>query len=122
MLGKQNDFSFVLVEFPENDPVMKTLKEYEEREERKKKNAKKATKLNRPKNDDDESDDDEDDGDGRNLIGPVLAPLYVRVKPLDEKEVNRNRLTIDEIKSIKKFANYEPGAPSKVTQTLNQQL
>ena len=57
--------------------------------------------------------ENEDDGE---FIKSVLASLHVIVKPLDETEVQRNRLTIEEIKSIKKCCSYETGTPSKVEQ------
>ena len=40
-----------------------------------------------------EFSDDESEDDGE-FIKPVLASLHVIVKPLDETEVQRNRLTI----------------------------
>ena len=93
---------------------MKTLKDYEEMEARKRRNAKRHSKYSLPTNDGEISD--EENENGAEFIGPVLAPLHIRVKPLDETEVQRNRLTIEEIKSIKKFCNYETGTPSKVEQ------
>ena len=51
-----------------------------------------------------EFSDDESEDDGE-FIKPVLASLHVIVKPLDETEVQRNRLTIEEIKSMKKFGS-----------------
>lgn len=36
--------------------------------------------------------------------------------PLEENEVEEKRLSIEEIRNIPKFENYEPGNPSKVTE------
>ena len=98
---------------------MKTLREYEEREARKRKNARKNSTSKLPSRDEESSNGEEDNGG--ELIGPVLAPLHVRVKPIAEMDVLRNRLTVEEIKSIKKFCNYEPGNPSKVRYLIFQQ-
>jgi len=90
---------------------MKTLQEYEEREARKRKNARKNSTRKLPSSDEESNNEEEDHGG--ELIGPILAPLHIRVKPIPELDVQRNRLTVEEIKSIKKFCNYEPGNPSK---------
>ena len=87
-------------------------------EARKRKNAKRSSKVSLTTNSVEISD--EEDEDGGEFIGPVLAPLHVRVKPLDETVVQRNRLTTEEIKSIKKFCNYEHGTPSKVEQFIEK--
>lgn len=112
--------SSLFLEYPENDPVMKTLKEYEEREARKWRTKSKLAKAEHLANGSkvmnvggDDGDDDEDAGNGK-FVGPVLAPLHVRVKPVDAREVSLHKLTIEEIMSIRKFSNYEVGAPSKV--------
>ena len=90
---------------------MKTLKEYEEMEARKRRNVNKKSTRHLDVNDGESSEDNEDI---KEFIGPILAPLHLRVKPLDEIQVQHNRLTIEEIKSLKKFSNYEPGTPNKV--------
>eukprot|EP00794_Sanderia_malayensis_P017045 gene17045-18761_t len=114
-----------ITDFSQDDPVMQTLKEYEEREKWMKRTRKSQAKpVETPKrmrcaqgyvNEEDEREEDECEEDDIDvLVGPVLAPLHVRVKPLDEAHVKRNKLSIDEIKSIPKFKNYDPGVPSKV--------
>ena len=108
---------FLTAEFPEDDPVMKTLKEYEDRERRKRESLNKTLSCQNRNRDDDDHDDDDDSSEEEHenrFVGPILAPLHVRVKPLDEAEVRRNKLNVDEIKSIAKFSNYEPGKPNKV--------
>ena len=57
---------------------------------------------------------DNENENGGEFIKPGLASLHVILKPLDGTKVQRNRLTIEEIKSIKKFGSYETGTPSKV--------
>ena len=101
-------------EFPEDDPVIKTLKEYEDRERRKRESLKKKSSSQNRNHDDDDNDESSEEERENRFVGPMLAPLHVRVKPLDEAEVRRNKLNVDEIKSIAKFSNYEPGKPSKV--------
>ena len=118
-VGDFLDHSSSFPEYAEDDPVMKTLREYEEREARKRKNARKNSASKLPSRDEESSNGEEDNGG--ELIGPVLAPLHVRVKPIAEIDVQRNRLTVEEIKSIKKFCNYEPGNPSKVRCLIFQQ-
>ncbi|XP_065051157.1 RNA-binding protein 41-like [Rhopilema esculentum] len=103
-------------EFPDDDPVMKTLKEYEDREKRKRRSAKTAISLGKQTNESTKKVEDEDEEESDNeqtFVGPILAPIHVRVRPLDEKEVSKNKLDVTEIRSIAKFSNYEPGVPSK---------
>lgn len=104
---------FFIKDYPENDPVMKTLQEYEEKEKRKQRNSKLA-KSQPPRNVDPCDNTDEDSDNDKEFVGPVLAPLHIRVKPIQEREVQLHKLTVQEIKSINKFSNYDPGTPSKV--------
>ena len=94
---------------------MKTLKEYEEREKRKRRSVKSAKSLGKQTNESTKKVEDEEESDNeQTFVGPILAPIHVRVRPLDEKEVSKNKLDVAEIRSIAKFSNYEPGVPSKV--------
>ena len=96
---------------------MKTLKEYEEREKRKRRSVKSAKSLGKQTNESTkkvEYEDEEESDNEQTFVGPILAPIHVRVRPLDEKEVSKNKLDVAEIRSIAKFSNYEPGVPSKV--------
>ena len=49
---------------------------------------------------------DNENENGGEFIKPVFASLHVIVKSLDKTNAQRNRLTIEEIKSIKKFRSY----------------
>ena len=40
------------------------------------------------------------------------------IKPVEEEETLQNRLSVEQIKEIPKFANYHPGEPNKVSHTL----
>ena len=42
------------------------------------------------------------------------ASLPPSITPIDEKEIVQNRLSVEQIKEIPKFANYHPGEPNKV--------
>ena len=43
------------------------------------------------------------------------ASLPPNIMPIDEKEIVKNRLSLEQIKEIPKFANYHPGGPNKVS-------
>lgn len=43
------------------------------------------------------------------------ASLPPNIIPIDEKQIVQNRLSVEQIKEIPKFANYHPGEPNKVS-------
>ena len=44
-----------------------------------------------------------------------VSSLPANIVPVDEKEILQNRLSLDQIKEIPKFAGYSPGEPNKVS-------
>ena len=95
-------------EYHPDDPVIATLKEYEEN-----------TRLKLQKSKNKETSEESDEDDDAAFIGPLLAPLHQRISPLDEKEVQRNKLNVSELKLIEKFKNYVPGEPNNVSKYMN---
>ena len=96
-------------EYPENDPVLATLKEFEVRSTRK-------TSPCRP-NVDTPIEDEEDVEEG--FIGPELANVNLRVVYIDEAEIIANRWSVERIRRVERFQNYNPGAESKVLYVKN---
>ena len=43
--------------------------------------------------------------------------LPADIQPVDENEIIQNRLSLEQIKDIPKFANYHPGEPNKVRES-----
>ena len=41
------------------------------------------------------------------------------IKPIEEEEILQNRLSVEQIKEIPKFANFHPGEPNKVSVSLS---
>ena len=48
--------------------------------------------------------------------GAVCLP--VNIQPVEEREIIQNRLSLEQIRQLPKFANYHPGEPSKVGDVL----
>ena len=44
-----------------------------------------------------------------------VSSLPANIVPVDEKEILQNKLSLDQIKEIPKFAGYSPGEPNKVS-------
>lgn len=44
-----------------------------------------------------------------------VSSLPANIAPIDEKEILQNRLSLEQIKEIPKFAGYNPGEPNKVS-------
>ena len=44
-----------------------------------------------------------------------VSSLPASIVPIDKKEIIQNRLSLEQIKEIPKFADYNPGEPNKVS-------
>jgi len=44
-----------------------------------------------------------------------VSSLPANIVPIDKKEIIQNRLSLERIKEIPKFADYNPGEPNKVS-------
>lgn len=44
-----------------------------------------------------------------------VSSLPANIVPVDEKEILQNRLSLEQVKEIPKFAGYSPGEPNKVS-------
>ena len=44
-----------------------------------------------------------------------VSSLPTNIVPIDEKEILQNRMSLEQIKEIPKFADYNPGEPNKVS-------
>lgn len=59
-----------------------------------------------------------DDHDGQSNASNTQngsSDVLADVRPIDEREIIDNRLTLEQIKEIPKFSNYQPGEPNQVS-------
>lgn len=86
-------------EYPTNDPVIATLREYNE-----------VFKTSK----DEEQEEEEEIEDGDLFIGPLLSSINERVECIPDELIFRNRISLTDIHKMEKFKNYKAGIPSKV--------
>ncbi|XP_078372076.1 RNA-binding protein 41-like isoform X2 [Oculina patagonica] len=110
---------------PINDPLLQTLLEEDRILSRSKQGPASSNNQGKPQDDprDNSSQSSLDKGkpfknsDGESISSNQesgSASLPPNIIPLDEKEIVENRLSLEQIKEIPKFANYQPGEPNKV--------
>lgn len=103
-MWRSNNLSAVFLVDPALDAV---LKKYNDKQDSMNSEIKRKT-LVVQENDICLSKDDEPDDES------VNDPCSERVLPLDEEVIKRHRLTLDDIRAIPRFKDYQPGSPNEV--------
>lgn len=52
--------------------------------------------------------------EGEDAYSPDTPPQLASIEPLPVQVIERNRLSLDEIRKLPRFEDYTPGLPSKV--------
>lgn len=116
-----------------NDPLLQTLLEADRILSRSKQGLTSSNSQDKPKDNtsqhslkinDDSNEDSLDREEPSESSVADSSPAYresgvsslpANIAPIDEKEILQNRLSLEQIKEIPKFAGYNPGEPNKVS-------
>lgn len=116
-----------------NDPLLQTLLEADRILSRSKQRLASSNSQDKPKDNTDQHSlniNDNSSQDSLNREEPSesrvaesssadresgVSSLPANIAPIDEKEILQNRLSLEQIKEIPKFAGYNPGEPNKVS-------
>lgn len=117
---------------PVNDPLLQTLLEADRILSRSKQRLASSNSQDKPKDNTNQHSlniNDNSSQDSLNREEPSesrvaesssadresgVSSLPANIAPIDEKEILQNRLSLEQIKEIPKFAGYNPGEPNKV--------
>ena len=116
-----------------NDPLLQTLLEADRILSRSKQGLASSNSQDKPKDNTSQHSLKVNDNSSQNSLdrdGPFessvadsssadreseVCSLPANISPIDEKEILQNRLSLEQIKEIPKFAGYNPGEPNKVS-------